>query len=462
MTSKKTAVLVLAAGLGTRMKSAIPKVMHPIAGRPMIRHLIATVETLSPERVIVVVGTDMAVVTDAVKPHPTVTQTKRLGTGHAVLAARGRLKGFDGDVLVLYGDTPLIIAGTLRRLLAARRAKGDPAVVALGIRPKDPAGYGRLIVGADGALDAIVEEKDATPGERAVALCNAGAMAIDGRALFPLVERIGNNNAKGEFYLTDIVAVAKAQGRVSVAIEADADELIGVNARVDLAAAERTLQDRLRAHAMANGATLIDPATVWFCFDTRLGQDVTIGPNVTFGPGVVVGDGVAIRGFCHIEGATIANGAIVGPFARLRPGARVGEGVHIGNFVEVKNAILEAGAKANHLAYVGDARVGAGANVGAGTITCNYDGYAKHHTDIGAGAFIGSNAALVAPVKIGDGAVVGAGSVVTKDVAADALAVTRAPQTEIKGWAKRQRDRHRPNRKAPARKTKALRAKRKG
>jgi bifunctional UDP-N-acetylglucosamine pyrophosphorylase/glucosamine-1-phosphate N-acetyltransferase len=377
MTSKKTAVLVLAAGLGTRMKSATPKVMHPVAGRPMIQHLIATVETLAPERVIVVVAADMAQVADAVRPRPTVVQKKRLGTADAVLAARDRLKGFRGDVLVLYGDTPLITAPTLRRLLAARRGKKDPAVAVLGIRPKDPSGYGRLILGANGTLEAIVEDKDATPEQRAVGLCNAGAMAIDGRVLLPFVARIGNQNAKGEFYLTDIVAVAKAQRRASVVVEADADELIGINSRADLAAAERIVQERLRAQAMAGGATLIDPATVWFSFDTRLGRDVTIGPNVAFGPGVVVGDDVAIRGFCHIEGATIADGAVVGPFARLRPGTRVGEGVHIGNFVEVKNAVLEAGAKANHLAYVGDARVGAGANVGAGTITCNYDGFAK-------------------------------------------------------------------------------------
>jgi bifunctional UDP-N-acetylglucosamine pyrophosphorylase/glucosamine-1-phosphate N-acetyltransferase len=453
MTKTKTAIVVLAAGLGTRMKSDLPKVLHPLAGRPMIGHLMATLETLAPERLVVVVGPGMEAVAEAVAPWPTVVQEPRLGTGHAVMAAGDVLAGFDGDVLVVYGDTPLISVGTLERLLAARRAPARPAVVVLGFRPRDPGAYGRLIVGPIGTLDAIVEAKDARPDQLAVTLCNSGVMAIDGARLSGLLERIGDDNAKGEYYLTDIVHIARADGLSCGVVEGDEAEFIGVNSRADLARAEAIVQDRLRTRAMAEGATLTDPASVFFSHDTRLGRDVTVGPSVVFAPGVSVGDGVEIRPFCHLEGVSIEAGALIGPFARLRPGARIGSGAHVGNFVEIKNATVEAGAKVNHLTYIGDARVGANANVGAGTITCNYDGFFKDHTDIGAGAFIGSNTSLVAPVKVGDGAIVGAGSVVSHDVPADAMALTRGPYTVKADWARVFRQR-RAAEKAAAQKTK--------
>jgi len=441
MSQRKTGIVVLAAGLGTRMKSALPKVMHPVAGRPMIAHLLAGLAELSPDRLVVVIGEEMEAVERAVAPHPTVVQAQRLGTGHAVLAAREVMAGFDGDVLIVYGDTPLLSSATLARMLEARRSAPEPAVVVLGFRPDDPGAYGRLIEGADGGLDAIVEAKDATPEQRAVGLCNSGVMAVDGTRLYGLLDRVGNANAKGEYYLTDIVALARADGLACRIVEGDEAELIGVNSRAELAVAERIVQEQLRARAMAAGATLTDPASVFFCHDTRLGRDVVVGPFVVFGPGVSVADGVEIRGFCHLEGMSVATGALVGPFARLRPGALIGPGAHIGNFVEIKNASVESGAKVNHLTYIGDARVGAGANVGAGTITCNYDGFFKDHTDIGAGAFIGSNTSLVAPVRIGAGAIVGAGSVVARDVPGDALALTRGPLTEKQGWARDFRER---------------------
>ncbi len=435
MTKQKTAVVILAAGLGTRMKSDLPKVMHRLAGRPMIAHLLEGLAGLAFERTVVVVGPGMDTVAATVAPHPCVVQADRLGTAHAVLAARSELAGFDGDVVILYGDTPLMAPATLEKMLAARRAAPHPAVVVLGFRPDDPGLYGRLMVGADGTLERIVEARDATPAERARDLCNSGVFAVDGGRLFGLLERVGNDNAKGEFYLPDIVALARADGQTCAVVEGGEEELLGIDSRTGLAHAEAIVQDRLRRRAMDGGATLIDPATTWFHHDTVLGRDITVGPCVFFGPGVSVGDGTDIRAFSHIEGATVAAAAVIGPFARLRPGAVIGEGAHIGNFVEVKNATVEAGAKANHLTYLGDARVGAGANVGAGTITCNYDGFLKHHTDIGAGAFIGSNTALVAPVGVGDGANVGAGSTITRDVPADALALTRAELKEIPGWA---------------------------
>ncbi|ARJ67292.1 UDP-N-acetylglucosamine diphosphorylase/glucosamine-1-phosphate N-acetyltransferase [Magnetospirillum sp. ME-1] len=436
MASAKLAVIVLAAGQGTRMKSSLPKVMHPLAGRPMVSHLLDTVSGLAPDRMVVVVGPDMDVVSRTVAPHPTVIQTDRLGTGHAVLQAKAALGPFDGDVLVLYGDTPLITRATLERMLAERRGPRDPAVVVLGFKPDDPGHYGRLVVGAEG-LKAIVEYRDATPDQRENPLCNSGVMCIDGNRLWSLIERVDNKNSKGEYYLTDIVALARADGATCSHVEGDPAELLGVNSRSELAVAESLVQARLREAAMEGGATLIDPATVWLSWDTKIGRDVTIWPHVVFGPGVTVGDNVEIKGFCHFEGCTVEDGVAAGPFARLRPGAEIGENAHIGNFVEVKKATIEKGAKVNHLTYIGDARVGAGANVGAGTITCNYDGFNKSFTDIGAGAFIGSNTSLVAPVKIGDGAVVGAGSVITKEVTEGALAVARGSQMELKGWADR-------------------------
>ena len=351
------------------------------------------------------------------------------------MAARSALADFDGDVLVVYGDTPLITLPTLQGMLAARRAPSDPAVVVLGFRPVDPAAYGRLILGPDGSLDAIVEANDAAPEHLMVGLCNSGVMAIDGARLFGLLERVGNYNAKGEYYLTDIVHLARGDGVACGFVEGSARELIGINSRADLAEAEGIVQDCLRNRAMAGGATLIDPRSVWFSWDTEIGRDVTIGPSVVFGPGVRIGNNVRIQGFCHFEGASVEDGAVIGPFARLRPGAAIGQDAHVGNFVEIKNAVIETGAKVNHLSYIGDARVGAKTNIGAGTITCNYDGFFKSHTDIGAGAFIGSNTCLVAPVAIGDGAIVGAGSAIGKDVPAGALAVTRGPFTVCEGWA---------------------------
>lgn len=439
MAHHKLAVIVLAAGMGTRMKSELPKVMHPLAGRPMVQHLMATVQALQPEKAVVVIGPGMDSVAQAVAPWPTVVQTERLGTGHAVMQARQALEGFDGDVLVLYGDTPLIERATLERMLAERRGSRNPAVVVLGFKPKDPGAYGRLVVGAVG-LEAIVEFKEADEEQREIPLCNSGVMCLDGTRIWSLLDRVTNTNAKGEYYLTDVVNLAHRDGALCGHVVGDPEELLGINSRVELAAAEAVVQRKLRERAMENGATLLDPATVWLSWDTAIGRDVVIWPHVVFGPGVSVGDRVTIKGFCHFENARIAEAAEIGPYARLRPGAEIGPEAHIGNFVEIKKATVEAGAKVNHLTYIGDARVGAKANVGAGTITCNYDGYNKSFTDIGQGAFIGSNSSLVAPVKIGDGAIIGAGSVVTKDVSADALAVERAGQKELPGWAARFRE----------------------
>ncbi len=437
MTETKTAAIILAAGLGTRMESAVPKALHPLAGRPMLAHLLATLRPLGLYPVVVVAGRGMDAVAEAAAPHRTVVQDPPLGTGHAVLAARDALDGLEGGVLVLYGADPLILPETVNQVLAAQKQNPEPAIVVLGFRAGDPGAYGRLVTAGDGSLEAIVEAGDATPEQLEITFCNSGVMAIDGKHLWGLLKRLGDDNAKGEYHLTDIVQLAREDGLPCVVVEGDEAELIGIDSRADLARAEAAVQNQLRRAAMKSGATLTDPESVTFSFDTRLGRDVTIGPNVVFGPGVSVGDNVEIRAFCHIEGATIAPGAHIGPFARLRPGAEVSGDVHIGNFVEIKNAAIEAGAKVNHLTYIGDARVGAAANVGAGTITCNYDGFAKHHTDIGKGAFIGSNVALVAPVKVGDRAIVGAGSVITKDVAKEGLAVTRAEQKETKGGAKR-------------------------
>jgi bifunctional UDP-N-acetylglucosamine pyrophosphorylase/glucosamine-1-phosphate N-acetyltransferase len=437
MTSGACAAIILAAGMGTRMKSTLPKVLHPVANRPMISHILTTLEAVSPERTVVVVAPGMDRVAKAVAPAETAVQTQALGTGHAVLAARDAMADFAGDVLVLFGDTPLLTAETMQKMVAARRAANDPAVVVLGFRPDDPAEYGRLVTDADGGLEAIVEFRDATPEQREIGLCNAGIMAIDGKVMFSLLDAVGNDNAKGEYYLTDIVEIARGRQLACVAVEADDPvEVMGVNSRAQLAEAEEAMQSRLRANAMANGVTMTDPETVWLSADTKLGRDVTIEPNVFFGTGVTIADDVEIRAFCHIDQAEVASGCIVGPYARLRPGARLERDAHIGNFVEIKAALVEEGAKVNHLSYIGDARVGAKANIGAGTITCNYDGFFKDITDIGAGAFIGSNSALVAPVKIGDGAIVGAGSVVTTEVEADALAVARGKQRNIGGWAK--------------------------
>lgn len=445
MSKRKTAAIVLAAGLGTRMKSAHPKVMHPIGGRPMIRHLLATLDKIHVDETVVVVGPDMAELEAAVAPHPTAVQYERLGTGDAVKAGVEELGPFKGDVLVLYGDTPLISEQTLNAMIEARDGQpgqSKPAVVVLGFAPEDPGAYGRLVLDEDdGELMGIVEAKDATPEQRDIGLCNSGVMCFDGELLPQFLPRLSDDNAKGEYYLTDCIALAREDGFSCAVVLGEEEELIGVNSRLELAQAEMIFQDTMREKAMKAGATLIDPSSVYFSFDTKLGRDTVVEPNVQFGPGVRVGDNVTIKGFCHLEGATVANGATVGPFARLRPGTTLADGAKVGNFVEIKNADIEAGAKVNHLTYVGDARVGQGANIGAGTITCNYDGFLKHKTDIGAGAFIGSNTALVAPVKIGDGAIVGAGSTVTKDVEPDAVATARGEQKAVAGAAGRYRER---------------------
>jgi bifunctional UDP-N-acetylglucosamine pyrophosphorylase/glucosamine-1-phosphate N-acetyltransferase len=437
MKPSRTAAVILAAGKGTRMKSRWPKVMHRLAGRPMIGHVVESLRPLRCDPVIAVIAPGMEDVAKAVAPAAVAYQQKQLGTGHAVAAAASRLRGIEGDLLVLYGDTPFISTATLQAMLRRRRAGDDPAIVVLGMRPADPGDYGRLVLGRDGGLEAIVEARDATPDERAIGLCNSGVMAFDAPRVLPLLKTLKNDNAKGEYYLTDLVGLARAKGWRAAIVEAPAEELVGVNSRADLAAAEALLQARLRRRAMAQGATLIDPASVFFSADTRLGRDVVIGPNVVFGPGVAVGDNVEIRAFCHIEGARIGAGAVVGPFARLRPGAVLGTGAHVGNFVEVKNARLAAGAKANHLTYLGDAEIGAAANIGAGTITANYDGFRKSRTRIGAGVSVGSNSVLVAPVTVGKGAIIGAGSVVTETVPADALVLARGRQTNLKRRARK-------------------------
>jgi bifunctional UDP-N-acetylglucosamine pyrophosphorylase/glucosamine-1-phosphate N-acetyltransferase len=438
------AAIVLAAGEGTRLNSARPKVLHEVAGQPMIRHVLDALLPLEPAATVVVLGRDMEEVARTVGPALPVTQFPPRGTGDAVRAARPVLgplladriaqDGID-DLLVLFGDAPLLRTETIAALLDARRRPPAAAVAVAGMWPADPGLYGRLVLGPDGTLDRIVEARDANATELAIGLCNGGIMALDARHAFDLVDRIGNDNAKREFYLTDIIAIARDQGLTCRVVELPAEEVLGVNTRAELAAAEALMQDRLRRRAMDQGATLVAPGTVFLCADTRLGRDVVVEPNVVFGPGVTVADNVRIRSFSHLEGADIASGAIVGPFARLRPGAVLEEGVHVGNFVEVKATRLGAGAKANHLSYLGDADIGAGTNIGAGTITCNYDGVNKWRTTIGERAFIGSNTALVAPVSVGDGAYVATGSVVTSDVPPDALTIARARQVDKPGRA---------------------------
>ena len=425
------AVVVLAAGAGLRMKSALPKVLHPLAGWPMVRHVLETVARLKPATVIGVVAPGAAKVAAAFAPYPTVVQNKPLGTGHAARAALGQLKGHRGPVLVVFGDAPLVTTATMRRLLAACSA-GKATVGVLGFRAADPTPYGRLIL-KDGELERIVESKDAVGDERDVDFCNSGVMCLDGGLLATLLEGIGNDNVKGEYYLVDAVAVARGLGHRAIAVEGDEEEFQGINSRAELAVAEASLQWRLRAAALEAGVTMTDPGAVWLAADTKFGTDVTIGPNVRFGPGVAVASNVEIKAFCDIEGARIGRGAIVGPFARIRPGSDVGQDVHIGNFVELKATRMGRGAKANHLAYLGDTDVGAASNIGAGTIAVNYDGYGKHRTVIGAEAFVGSNSSLVAPVRVGKGANVTAGSVITEDVPAGAVAFGRARQVTKKG-----------------------------
>ncbi len=435
-----TAIIVLAAGLGTRMRSARPKVLHEAAGRSLLGHVLSAAASLPPRRAVIVTGPDTPQVRDeALRFMPeaqTVIQTERLGTAHAVSFAREALEGFDGVTLVLYGDVPLIRPETIGALAASVSAETPMAV--LGFDAADPHGYGRLVTdGKTGALQAIREELEATDEERAITFCNSGVIAIDNALLWELLPRVDNANAKGEYYLTDLVELANKAGYRVACAECPEEEVMGVNDRAQLAAVEAILQDRLRTAAMKNGVTLVDPSSVFFSADTKLGGDIRIEPWVWIGPGVEIADNVTILAHCHIEQARIAEGAQIGPFARLRPAADIREGAKIGNFVEVKKSVVEEGAKVNHFTYLGDARVGARANIGAGTITCNYDGFFKHTTDIGQGAFIGSNSSLVAPVKVGDGAYVGSGSVITRDVAPGALAVARGRQVEKPGWAEK-------------------------
>ncbi len=428
------AVVVLAAGAGTRMKSALPKVLHPLAGRPMVQHVLDNVRRLKPARIVGVVGPGATEVTAAFSPHPTVVQGKPLGTGDAAKAALPVLAGHRGPLLVVYADAPLITTATLQRLVAACR-KAKAAVGVLGFEAADPAPYGRLVVGADGLLERIVESRDADVAQRRITLCNSGVMCLDGRLAAALLGAIGNDNVKHEFYLTDAVQIARARGHAAIAVTGEEAEFQGVNSRIELAAAEKAFQGRLRRAALEAGVTMIDPDTVWLSADTRLAADVTLGPNVRFGPGVTVGAGTEIKAFCDIEGARIGRDAIIGPFARIRPGSEVSDRVHIGNFVELKATRMGRGAKANHLAYLGDSDIGEASNIGAGTITVNYDGFGKWRTVVGADAFVGSNSSLIAPVRIGRGANVTAGSVITEDVPAGAVAFGRARQVTKKGRA---------------------------
>jgi bifunctional UDP-N-acetylglucosamine pyrophosphorylase/glucosamine-1-phosphate N-acetyltransferase len=440
---RRFAVVILAAGQGTRMRSDTHKVLHPIASRPLLLHLLDRVDALGAERKVVVVGKGRDQVEAAIAGRGVMiaVQSEQKGTGHAVQQAADALAGYRGPVLILYADTPFVETSTLRRMLDRLDGDGGPGIVVLASSPDDPLRYGRIILDRRDRIARMVEYKDATEEERAVRLCNSGMMAVRAGDLFRWLDEVGNDNAAGEYYLPDIVNIAAAEGREAVVIEGDPYEAAGVNSRAELAHLELEWQRRRREQALDDGATLIDPESVWFAYDTKLGRDVTVEPHVVFGPGVEVADGAVIHAFSHIEGATIGAKASIGPFARIRPGTRLAERTKVGNFVELKKAELGQGAKVNHLSYVGDASVGANANIGAGTITCNYDGFRKYRTEIGTGAFIGSNTALVAPVTVGDGAYVGAGSVITRDVEPDSLAIERSEQKGIAGWAKRFRER---------------------
>lgn len=440
---RRALAVVLAAGEGTRMLSQVPKVLHQVAGRAIVSHVLDAVAHAGVDAVAVVIGPDREDVGAEVQrtsPQASLhVQRERLGTAHAVLAAREALEAGADDVIVLFGDTPLVRPETIRRLREAIAA--GAAVAVLGFEARDPTGYGRLLIEGD-ELVAIREHKDATEAERAIRLCNGGIMALDGAHALALLDAVDNNNAKGEYYLTEVVEHARKAGLAATALVADEAEQLGINDRVQLAEAEAVIQARLRLAAQRAGVTLVAPETVFLSFDTVLGRDVVVEPNVVFGPGVVVEDGAVVHAFSHLAGATVARGADVGPFARLRPGAQIGERAHVGNFVEIKNATLAQAVKVGHLTYLGDADVGAGANIGAGTITCNYDGFRKHRTHIGAGAFIGSNTSLVAPVRVGAGAYTGSGSVVTNDVPGDALALGRSRQVVKDDWAMRWRKAH--------------------
>ncbi len=431
------ALIILGAGMGTRMNSDMPKVLHQIAGAPMLVHAMKSGAALDPERTVIVAGHGAEAVGKAAKAYDSdaviAIQSEQLGTGHAVAQAREALDGFDGDAIVLYGDTPFIQPETLAAMTAARLTHD---IVVLGFEAADPGRYGRLIMQAD-QLDRIVEFKEASDKERAVTLCNSGVVAADAQTLLALIDAVDNDNAAGEYYLTDIVGIARAKGMTATVVQCPEAETMGINSRAELAGAEAVFQTHMRNAAMADGVTLTAPETVFFAHDTVVGRDTIIEPNVIFGPGASVETGATIRAFSHLEGCHVARGGIVGPYARLRPGAELAEDVKIGNFVEIKNAQIAEGAKVNHLSYVGDAEIGARSNIGAGTITCNYDGVFKHKTTIGADTFIGSNTMLVAPVTVGDAAMTGSGSVITRNVPPGDLAVARAQQDNKPGFAVR-------------------------
>ena len=431
------ALLILAAGKGTRMNSDLPKVLHPIAQAPMLAHALRAGGALEPELRLVVAGhgaEEVGAALAEIDPEAQIVlQEEQKGTGHAVAVAREALNGFAGDVIVLYGDTPFIRPETLERMIAAR---ADHDIVVLGFEAADPGRYGRLVADGD-TLDRIVEFRDATATERAITLCNSGLMAAKASVLLDLVDRLGNDNAAQEYYLTDAVALARSEGLSAGVVRCDEAETLGVDSRAALARADAIFQSRARAEHLENGVTLMMPESIYFAFDTVIGRDTVIEPHVVFGPGVTVESGATIRAFSHLEGCHVSRGGVVGPYARLRPGAELAEDVRVGNFVEIKNATLDAGAKVNHLSYIGDASVGQATNIGAGTITCNYDGVMKHHTEIGANAFIGSNTMLVAPVRVGNGAMTASGSVITKSVDDDALALARADQVNKPGAARK-------------------------
>ena len=429
------AVVILAAGKGTRMQSDLPKVLHPLAQVPILAHAIRSARFSDPEKMVIVAGHGFSQVAKAALEFApdaiVVEQAEQLGTGHAVAQAKSALEDFDGDVIVLYGDTPFISEDTIAAIQSARRSSD---LVVLGFDAADPARYGRLVTQGD-VLDRIVEFKDATPKERAITLCNSGVMAAKASDLFSWIDQVGNSNASGEYYLTDCVGIARSAGKTATVVRCDEAETLGINSRAELASAEAAFQSRMRCEMLDTGITLYAPDTVFFAYDTVIGRDCIIEQNVVFGPDVTIESGATIRAFSHLEGCHVSRDAVVGPYARLRPGAELSEGVKIGNFVEVKNALIAEGSKVNHLSYIGDAEIGKGSNIGAGTITCNYDGVFKHRTTIGDNVFVGSNTMLVAPVTLGDHSMTASGSVITKDVPASDLAIARAEQVNKTGLA---------------------------
>jgi len=436
---QKLGCIILAAGKGSRMKSNIAKPLHKVANLSMVGHVIKTAESLEPEKIVVVIGPDMEDMKKEVSPHTTVIQEVQNGTGGAVLAAKKQFKGFKGDILILYGDSPLVQACTLQKMVETIRQFPALGLTFAGMQVDKPNRYGRMIRNTDGTLDRIVEYKDATEKQREITLCNGGIVCADASKLFDWLERVDNKNAQKEYYLTDLPVIARKDNRMTHVVEVPVDEMAGANSRQELANLERLMQERLREKHMTEGATLVDPSTVYFSHDTIIGQDVIIEPNVFIGLGVEIGDNVHIKAYSHLEGVKVSNNAVIGPFARIRPESTIASGVIIGNFVEIKNSHIAEGTKASHLTYIGDSEVGHDTNIGAGTITCNYDGYKKNKTFIGNNVFVGSNTALVAPVKVEDGAIIAAGSTITKDVEAGALGITRPTQNSVKGFAEKRK-----------------------